>query len=383
MPKRKKHPKLPNGYGSIKFLGSNRRNPYAVHPPTTEFNENGIPQTPKALCYVDDWYKGFAVLTSYKAGTYYPGYEKTLPNTFSVSDSNFINRILSDYNLTKAADERTMVVKKTFAEVFKEFYSWKYEQDQSRNYSKQSKDSTNAAFNNCKAIHSKAFADLRHKDLQNVIDECKLKHSSKELIVSLFKQMYRYAEIYELCDKNYAAHIKINAPEDDEHGIPFTDQEMKILWDHKEHPVAELVLILCYSGFRIGEVKGLYIDTEERYFKGGIKTAAGKNRIVPIHSGIMDLVLNRLQRDGSLFSTTQNTFRLELYDFLSSVGIKKHTPHDCRHTFSALCEKYNVLENDRKRMIGHSFGADITNAVYGHRTIDDLRKEIEKIQICY
>lgn len=68
---------------------------------------------------------------------------------------------------------------------------------------------------------------------------------------------------------------------------------------------------------------------------------------------------------------------------LSELGIEKHTPHDCRHTFSALCEKYGVNENDRKRMMGHSFGNDITNAKYGHRTIDDLRREIEKIKVCY
>ena len=44
-----------------------------------------------------------------------------------------------------------------------------------------------------------------------------------------------------------------------------------------------------------------------------------------------------------------------------------------------LLEKYGVSENDRKRMMGHSFGKDITNKVYGHRTLEDLRAEIEKI----
>ena len=78
MPKRKKYPKLPNGYGSIRYLGKGRRNPYAVHPPTTEFTLDGQPMVPKALCYVDDWIKGFTVLTAYKAGTYTPGMEKTL-----------------------------------------------------------------------------------------------------------------------------------------------------------------------------------------------------------------------------------------------------------------------------------------------------------------
>ena len=34
-----------------------------------------------------------------------------------------------------------------------------------------------------------------------------------------------------------------------------------------------------------------------------------------------------------------------------------------------LCEKYKVNEND------------ITNGIYGHRSLEDLRKEIEKICI--
>ena len=68
MPKRKKHPRLPNGYGSIRYLGKSRKNPYAVHPPA-DIDGN----RPPALCYVDDWMKGFIILTSYKAGTYTPG----------------------------------------------------------------------------------------------------------------------------------------------------------------------------------------------------------------------------------------------------------------------------------------------------------------------
>ena len=64
---------------------------------------------------------------------------------------------------------------------------------------------------------------------------------------------------------------------------------------------------------------------------------------------------------------------------IDMVGDPRHTPHDCRHTFSMLCEKYGVRENDRKRMLGHSFGNDVTNAVYGHRELEDLVKEIEKI----
>jgi len=70
-----------------------------------------------------------------------------------------------------------------------------------------------------------------------------------------------------------------------------------------------------------------------------------------------------------------------MYEALMLLGIKKHTPHDCRHTFSMLCDKYGVTENDKKTMLGHAF-SDVTNKVYRHRELEELRKQIEKIKIC-
>ena len=104
---------------------------------------------------------------------------------------------------------------------------------------------------------------------------------------------------------------------------------------------------------------------------------------MPIHPSIYGFVKN--VKYSELYTWGQNKYRKELfYPTLERLGISgnpKHTPHDCRHTFSALCEKYGVRENDRKRMLGHSFGGDVTNAVYGHRTLEELRTEIEKIKV--
>ena len=75
--KRKKHPKLPNGFGSIRYLGKNRHNCYAVHPPAKIDQLGNVVRSP-AICYVDDWIKGFTILTAYKAGTYQPGMERDL-----------------------------------------------------------------------------------------------------------------------------------------------------------------------------------------------------------------------------------------------------------------------------------------------------------------
>lgn len=383
MPKRKKHPKLPNGYGSIKYLGKNRRNPYAVHPPVTEYTDEGVPITPKALCYVDDWMKGFIILTSYKAGTYTKGDERDIDLPSDQKSLEIITqRLLADYNKAQGIVAENKEPEKTFAEVYDEFWKYKFENAKGKKLSESSKLSIQAAFKNAKALHDRPFRDLRHDDLQSVVDNCPLKHSSLELIVHLFRQMYAYADIYELCDKDYSAHIKINKEDDDEAGVPFTDNDLKILWGHKDDEIVEFILIMCYSGFRIRAYKNLEINLKDKYFKGGIKTKAGKDRIVPIHSAILPLVKQRLKEDG-IYPSTYSKFLKDMSNKLSELGIEKHTPHDCRHTFSALCEKYGVNENDRKRMMGHSFGNDITNAKYGHRTVADLREEIEKIEVCY
>ena len=381
MAKRKKYPKLPNGFGSIKFLGKGRRNPYAVHPPTKEFTLDGVPVTPKALCYVDDWMKGFAVLTAYHAGTYKPGMELDLANLPQSGDTAVINRILADY--IKITGKTQEAPGKTFSEVYEEFYRYKFERDKSREYSDSLKSSLRAAFRNCSELHERTFNELRHDDLQEVIDCCPLKYSSLRNMVSLLNQMYAYAEMYELCDKDYSAHVKVHIRNDAEHGEAFTEQELQQLWEYKDDSIVEMILIMCYSGFRITAYKTLKIDLKDRYFKGGIKTAAGKDRIVPIHSGIYDLVKRRTRRKRPLLDIPARQFRTAMYETLERLGMARHTPHDCRHTFSALCERYGVSENDRKRMLGHSFGNDITNQIYGHREIEDLRHEIEKIKICY
>lgn len=377
--KRKKYPKLPNGYGSIKYLGSGRRNPYAVHPPTKEFTLDGVPKTPPALCYVDNWYKGFTVLTWYKNGEYFPGREAELPSDPSDLGDQ-IQDILSQYSQTKKAAKSL----KTFSKVFEEYYKDKFKQDYGHKGKKVSMErSMCAAYNNCSVLHNQPLSQLTQKDLQDVIDSCKLKRSSIELIVVLFRQLYLYAEANNIVEKNYAKYVRINKEEDDEHGVPFSDKELKILWDNKDNETVEMILIMCYSGYRIAAYKSMKTNLKEKYFQGGVKNKYSRERIVPIHSGIYDLVKRRLRRDGELLNISVNTFRQSMYEALVALGIEKHTPHDCRHTFSKLCEKYKVSENDRKRMMGHSFGNDITNEVYGHRTVDDLRKEIEKIEICY
>ncbi|MDO4647762.1 MAG: integrase [Eubacteriales bacterium] len=380
MAKRKKYPVLPNGYGSIRYLGKNRSRPYAVHPPATECDQSGHYIRPKALCYVDDWYVGFAVLSSYHAGTYHPGDEILLQQYMAVSDADldsFCKRLLRDHrmsNHSSAANEPT------FADVYEQFFDWKFGEKASKKLSSSARYSCMAAFKNTAILHDRAFRSITLEELQSVLNTCPLKQASIEIILSLFKQMYRFAEPRELCDRNYAQYLVMPNAEGDAHGEPFTEEDLRKLWQHQGDDAVALILIMCYSGFRISAYAGLEVNLSEGYFRGGVKTAASKNRIVPIHSSIFPLVQKRTI-DGKFIIKTSAQVRVSMRAVLVRLGIDPHTPHDCRHTFSTLCEKYKVNENDRKRLLGHSFQADITNGIYGHRTVDELRSEIEKIKL--
>lgn len=361
MARRKKHMKLPNNFGSIKYLGKGRRRPYAVYPPVEDWTEKG-PVTPKALGYKETWEEGYELLTTYNL-------EKQ--GKIKVNRNVYIDRT------------------PTFAEVYEQFFQEKYFKSEKK-LSVASRNSTQAAFKNCASIHYMQFGQLKYDNLQKVINACDLKHSSLELMFSLLHQMYKYAIKYEIVDKDYSQFLYIPKEEDDESGEPFTEDELRILWNNRDDHIIQMILIMCYSGYRITAFENIEVNLEEKYFKGGVKTRASKMRIVPIHSGIFDMVSTRCT-NSNLLGCSTDTFRKNMYKKLKSFGIlntesgKKHTPHDCRHTFSVLCEKYGVNENDRKRMMGHSFGSDITNAKYGHRTLNDLRNEIEKIKIpiCY
>ena len=322
---RKMH-RLPNGFGSIKKLSGIRRNPYGAYPPTSSYYENGAPMPTKAIGYFPTYAAAFQALTEWNAEPFHT--------------------------------ERI-----TFATCYAMFYEHKF--NGKRKYSDSMKQAMNSAYKNCVCIHDKAMDDITPSELQRIVDSCPLKHSSVELLVHLFKSVWKFAEQNDYVRKDSAKYIKINIPEDDEHGEPFTDEEIQILWQHTDDIVCLSALSMIYSGFRVSALKDWKVDMKEQTIYGGVKT--GK-RTVPIHPAILKFV-------GKAKSIQSKEFRKGL----SSYGIKNHTPHDCRHTFSWLCDKYHVDLTSKHMLMGHSLGKDVEAKVYSHRTIEELREEINKI----
>lgn len=273
--------------------------------------------------------------------------------------------------------------KLTFAELYELWFDRKYNKSK-RKYSQSSITCTRGAYNKCSALYDMPVRNIKAEHMQAIIDDYTLSHAYMEHIKNLFNQMFKYAMEYDYIIKDYSRYVQITKEDDDEHGVPFTQEDIKKLWDAYNSGVenADSVLILIYSGWRIGEllrIKVEDIDIENGTYKGGIKTKAGKNRIVPIHSKIAHMVANR-QADG-WYNITAQTFRVAFDNVLLQAGIPdKHTPHDCRHTFVTLLSNAGADEVCIKRLVGHSSGNDVTEKIYTHKDIEQLRKAIEMIK---
>lgn len=369
--KRQKHPRLPNGYGSIKYMGKGRARPYRVCAPSSMVDGKVIQG--KTICYVDNWYKGYAVLTAYKAGTYVPGEEMSISlSEDSEGLKSTIKRLIDDY---RAITGRALAIQtETFGDVMNRWYNDKYERPDIRIFSKATKANIQKGMRKLEPIAGRAIEGLRLDDLQRCIDLID-KPTMQDQARSVLHGVYEFAIQRELVDRDYSKGVRI-AAHSRTHGEPFTPVEIKQLFAMKD-PRAEMLCIMIYSGFRMSAYKTIEVNLEEGYFRGGIKTAAGKDRIVPIHPAILPLVKRRLRRDHAIVKGDPHALGMALTEFCRINGMD-HTPHHTRHTFSALCEKYEVKENDRKRLLGHAF-QDVTNSVYGHRDLEELRKEIEKI----
>lgn len=361
--RRSKHPKLPNGTGSIKYQKNVKRKPYYAYPPCKKITVDGVPVLDKPIGSYVTWYEAYDALLKWKQGA---NYNPAMPTAGS------------GY---------------TFADIYEMYYKEKYESG-GRKYSVSTINADKAAYKNCADLHQKLFAGLVKADLQGVVDKCgkRLKHASLELIVNLYHQMYNYAIGKRLVTIDMAALVKISTRDDDERGVPFSDRELRVLWENKGRDDVQMILLMIYSGFRIKAYEDLGIDLSKKCFVGGVKTAAGKNRTVPIHPTIMGYARKLRSKKYTFCSEEKNIvaqpFRKSVfYPCLESLGIltsesgEKHTPHDTRHTFSWLCDRDGVDELSKHMLMGHAIQGDVEKIKYGHRTFEELQAAINKIKV--
>ncbi len=373
--KNNKRRRLPNGFGQISEIKNrNLRNPF------------------RAMISVGKDSNGRPICKPLKPESYFPTY-------------NDAYAALVEYNKNPYDLEPSITMKELYEKWLAEYEK-----------TVKSTRSVVSAWGYCSAVYDMRVKDVRARHVKGCMDEGISKvrgeektpsASMKNQIKSLFNLMLDYALEYELVDRNYSRTFNLSEETikeivtvKNEH-IPFTDEEMDLLWKHADDKMlVDVLLIQCYSGWRpqeLGLLELKNVDLENWTFRGGIKTDAGTDRVVPIHSKIRHLVERKYkeaQELGSLYllnyvnsnARSKNT-ALTYARYQKGFGMirdelnlnPEHRPHDGRKHFVTMAKKYGVDEYAIKYMVGHKI-SDITEKVYTQREFEWLKDEIEKIK---
>lgn len=264
----------------------------------------------------------------------------------------------------------------TFADVYErwsaEYYATLKNESSARTYK--------AAYKYCEKLYHMRMRDIRVSHMQGAINDADVGEATKGRMKSLFNLMYKYCMIHEIVDKDYSAlFVQKVGKRDKKKRIPFKNSEVQRLWQIQNFGVTDMILFSLYTGFRPSEVlliETKYVDLNRWRIKGGMKTEAGTDRIVPIHEKIRPIVVKHYDQNNKfLFPNekgefmTYDQYRGRFKKVMHYLGIA-HTPHEARHTFISCAKYYRMEDNLLKAVVGHKI-RDVTEAVYTHRPFND------------
>lgn len=338
----------PNGYGSIKHLSGRRRRPFVF-----VVSEHG---RQKPIEY-------FA--TQAEAEIYAADY----------------NRIHMHHSLPGH--------KETLEEMY---IRWKAAHIADTEPSKNTIESYKNSWKHLHILGPEPIEDLRHRDYQGIIDGMKksgLGYSSLKKVRSLISLIEKYAIETEVIQKSYAPFLRIGKNRPIHPHRSFSRQKINRLWEISDRQGVDTVLILLYTGMRVGEMLNLQksdVNLRQGYFKITKSKTASGIRTIPIHHRIFPFVAFRMK---SLGSNLISDYKGSSYDYgrycllwrgiMQSIKADGHTTHDCRHTVATLLDNADANEAAKRRILGHS-GGDITERVYTHKGLRQLRKCIELLK---
>ncbi len=243
----------------------------------------------------------------------------------------------------------------------------------------------------CEPIWNMPMQQIRLSHLQAVFD--RYKHLGRGSHDSLFKAIngvFRVAIKNDVIHKNYVSMVTLPPAVKSTMHFPFSESEISTLWQHTDLKIARVVLIYIYTGMRPTELYEIKIDDvhlKERYLIGGVKTATGRNRVIPIAKCILPYVSEiysqaRFSQSPTLLPQGYLPVYMgyPLKKLCKDLGLQLHRPHDTRHTFVTLAQNYGMDLYTLKKIVGHAQG-DVTNDVYTHKNTQQLIDAVDKLPV--
>ena len=226
----------------------------------------------------------------------------------------------------------------------------------------------------------------------------------KKATLDSYKNSYKRCEplhslvFREIITVNRAKYIKIPKESVQKEKNIFSSYEIQKLWNNISTQWVDYILIMIYTGMRIGELAGLKkenVDLLQGFINGGNKTEKGKHRQIPIHKDIFQLIKGLYEKSPTdyllynqnwIFKKKEkenkplriNFFREHFYKTLESLGMS-HKPHDCRKTLSTLMSRQQLTTTAITDILGHE-NIETTNKFYIKTDKENLKAEMNNIK---
>lgn len=337
--------KNPNGYGSVVKLSGRRRNPFAVRR-TVGYDDRAFP--------------------IYSTIGYFPTRKDAM-------------MALAQFN---AKPYDVELAKSTLSQLYDRWSKITFPR-----MSKSLRDAHRAAYNYCSSLYDVPYRDIRKTQMQQCIDNCGKSYATQANIRNLFSSLDKYAYDIDVIDKCYSANLTVGEREVTRKRVVFSDEEVKALWHHQGEQGVDEILFMLFTGCRVSEMLTMEcanVDIKSGTMRGGVKTEAGKNRLIPIHSKLLPIVQRHLSDGKYLFNydgkddiARGRSFRKVFNDIMQKHGMK-HTTHECRHTFRSKLDSADANKVCIDLIMGHKT-ADVGEKVYTHKTTEELKATIEKL----
>lgn len=329
----------PNNYGCVTKLKGNRSRPWVV----------------KVTVYDAD------------------GRGRQVPIDYAATEEQ-ANIILAQYNDSPWNIDRNKV---TLAELYRRWAETKMPK-----LGKSSQACLKAAFRHCQKYYGMKYRNIRAYQMQDCIDNCGRGYGTQAQIKALWGHLDSFAFECDIISKMYSQ-LTTAPPVPETSRTPFTREQVDALWRIQGEPWVDTVLVYIYTGFRLTELLDMeteQVDLGRQVFQGGVKTAAGKGRIVPIHPRILPFVRAWVGQGHRYLLTYEGKklTRARYYGFWSEVmgkiGADK-TPHEARHTFETALDNARGNRKCIDMLMGHK-SKDVGNRVYNHKTLEQLKETI-------
>lgn len=418
-----KFKKRKNGMGSVVYLGKGRYQPWAARIVIGKDIDG------KPIYYDIETFEN-----ELDALVCLENYHKT-PTSLYIKEDKY-NRIVTfpkiPYSLVPVANPKNEVVEKvkkdnyTFKQLYEEFKETKMltkeEEQLEKKYHSRPKNkpfgrhycrSLITAYHNSTELYDIVYKDLRTSDFNKVLKNSKKGTAPQRQMINLYLNLDKFALEEDIIDKGYAQfiptisskkEIKIAKNKSVEKERIFNYEQIDYLWNlkprsngrqkksqqEKEMFIRDFWLMLLYSGMRADELLSLYtanIFLDDNYIIGGLKTEAGINREIPIHSAVKHLYEKYYNPNNKFLFMQPNGNKVDyeyyLYHFKYNFKnlhpeLSGHTAHDARHTLRNELRKLNIKEIIINSIIGHS-NDDVGEDIYSHVSVEEKIEAIELV----